>query len=108
MQLTIDCLFSDLKINEALSFLLEKFKASTKASISIEDVTMEENEDGQAFTYAPAKDCTDILVEIYKCEDVELALAHELVHVAQIIANKPLCENEAYGLEDQIKDILCN
>lgn len=35
-----------------------------------------------------------------------LTLAHELVHVHQIMNNKPLCEDEAYGKESDVRKSL--
>lgn len=74
--------------------------------LEVEDYLHEENPDGQAFTYVPEKPGGTILIEIYKCDDPVLALAHELVHAAQIVYRKPLCENEAYSLEAQVKEVL--
>lgn len=58
-------------------------------------------------TYTPDEDGM-IEVEIFACKDLALTLAHELVHVAQIILGLPLCEVQAYGLEQQIKEVLLN
>lgn len=41
-----------------------------------------------------------------KAEDPLLVLSHELVHVAQIIAGRERCEEEAYSLEEEVKHLL--
>lgn len=65
------------------------------------------HDDGPGFTYSPDEDGV-IDIEIYNAEetDWELTIAHELVHAAQLLAGMPLCENQAYSLETEIKQTL--
>lgn len=62
------------------------------------------DEDGaEGYTYHNGG--KDIVIELY-ANATKLTLAHELVHVAQIIRGEPFCEEEAYLLETYVKELL--
>lgn len=62
------------------------------------------DEDGaEGYTYHNGD--KDIVVELY-ANSTKLTLAHELVHVAQIIRGEPFCEEEAYLLETYVMELL--
>lgn len=109
MKFLIHRTYFNCNMSAACDFLKDEVGGGVRkvyGLLEVEDCSSEEDPDGQAFTYVPEKPGGTILIEIYKCDDPLLALAHELVHAAQIVYRKSLCENEAYRLEAQVKEVL--
>lgn len=101
-------LFDTLDIALARAFMLltnEALDFSREESVHVYFFG-ELEKDAEAYTITPDEDGV-IEVEVYgNAKDKELALAHELVHVAQILAGLPLDEVQAYALEEEIKKCL--
>lgn len=62
-----------------------------------------DEDEAEGYTYHDGN--KDIVVELY-ANSTKLTLAHELVHVAQVIRGEPFCEEEAYLLESYVKELL--
>lgn len=96
-------------LSAAMPYLLNRYRAgkvigdfSLTVLNYVESTCMSDSADCEGHTFA---DETDIVVELF-AQANQLTLAHELVHVMQVLCGEKFNEVEAYALEGEICDIL--